>query len=273
MPIAGQSGDIRGSRDPRARYGTTRRGLVAAAAVLAAAVATRKAHAFARPPRNHNNRRHGQHCFLKGTHIRTPNGEVKVESLAIGDLVATVDGKAKPIKWIGRRRLERGLGERWAADALPVKVARSAFGALVPHADLFLSPMHAVYVDGLLIPVRSLVNGRSIVHSEPYDVDVIEYFHIELAGHDVIFAEGAPAETLLASSDRAFDNWAEERNAPAPHIGVDQLEPYAPRVLASYKAVIHSRLRSAAAPWIDRRHPVDVIWDRIAERAETKIAA
>ncbi len=238
--------------------------------MFAAAFATKKARAFERPPRDHG---HGnKHCFLAGTHIRTPNGDVKVENLAIGDLVATFDGNAKPIKWIGRRRLERGPGERWATDDLPVKVARSAFGALVPHADLFLSPVHAVYVDGLLIPIRNLINGRSIVQCKAFDSDVIEYLHIELAGHEVIFAEGAPAETLLATRDRVFDNWAEDAGSLA-HIGADQLKRYAPGVSPSRLGIIRSRLRSAASPWIDRRQRVDVIWDRLAERAETDIAA
>ena len=254
----------------KASLGTTRRGLVAAAAILAAALATRKAHAFARPPRD--DQQGNKHCFLAGTHIRTPNGDVKVESLAIGDLVATFDGSAKPIKWIGRRRLERGPGERWATDDLPVKVARSAFGALIPHADLFLSPMHAVFVDGLLIPIRNLINGRSIVQCEAFDSDVIEYFHIELAGHDVIFAEGAPAETLLATHDREFDNWEHDTSWPAL-VGLDQPEPFAPAISPSRKAALRSRLRSAASPWVDRRQPVDVIWDRIAARAETDSAA
>lgn len=240
---------------------------MAAAVALAAAASTKKAHAFARPPRDPRN-----HCFLRGTHIRTPKGEVRVENLNVGDLVATLDGSAKSIKWIGRRRLEREPQERWPIDTLPVKVARSAFGALVPHTDLFLSSGHAVYLDGLLVPIRNLINGRSIVQCGSFASDTIEYFHIELAGHDVIFAENAPAETLLAASNLLFDNWPGDTGI-LPRIGADRSAPFAPRVSSSRKAVIGSRLRSAVSPWIDRRQRIDVIWERIAERAETEIAA
>lgn len=249
------------SSNPRPADGTTRRGLVAAAVALTAAVATKKAFAFDRPPRDGG----GTQCFLLGTQIRTPGGEVTVENLAVGDLVTTLDGTAKPIKWIGRRRVERDLEARWPADALPIKVAASAFAELVPHTDLYLSPTHALFLDGLLVPVRTLVNGRSIVQCSSFDANAIEYFHIELAGHDVIFAEGAAAETLLATADRAFDSWEGEASVGA--------EEFAPRVSATNAAVIWSRLRSAASPLIDRRQRGDIIWDRVAQRAETELAA
>ena len=77
----------------------------------------------------------GGHCVLRGTHVLTPRGEIKVEDLAIGDLVNTFDGTAKPIKWIGRRS-HGGID----TDMLPIKIARSALGHLVPHTDLFVSP-------------------------------------------------------------------------------------------------------------------------------------
>lgn len=255
--------DIRDSQSPQANYKTTRRGLVAAAAVFAAMVSTRKAHAFSRPPWDRKpGGGGGGHCVLRGTHVLTPRGEIKVEELAIGDLVDTIDGTAKPIKWIGRR--SHGSD---STDMLPVKIARSALGHLVPHTDLFVSPLHALYIDGILVPARNLVNGRSIVHCSPAEFDTVDYFHIELDGHDVMFTEGAPTETLLADGNREFDNWNE---------GVEharEAAQYAPRLPANGSAVIRSRLRSAVSPLIDIRQPGDGVWERLAERAETQIAA
>jgi hypothetical protein len=175
---------------------------------------------------------------------------VAVETLAVGDLVETVSGKAKPITWIGRRQYERPVGEGWSPEVLPVKVARSAFGPLCPHTDLFLSEAHAVHLDGLLIPVVNLVNGRTIVKCSSFGEAAIEYFHIELAAHDVIFAEGVPAETLSMP------------------------EPFAPLVPKfGPRAALGSRLRVAVSPWVDRRQPTDIVWDRLAKRAETLRAA
>jgi hypothetical protein len=267
--MLGDADKGRAGESRAANYKTTRRGLVAAAGVFAAMLAGRKAYALARPPRDRRDRPGSGHCVLRGTRILTPTGEVKVEELAVGDLVSTFDGSAKPIKWIGRRSNKASLVEAWPGQILPIKIARSALGPLVPHSDLFVSSMHAVYIDGLLIPARNLVNGRSIVHCKSIDSDTVEYFHIELDRHDVMFTEGAPTETLLVGGERDFDNWSE----PADVVAGEEAVPFAPRMAANRSAVIRSRLRSAASPLIDVRKPGDVVWERLAERAEAQIAA
>jgi hypothetical protein len=68
-----------------------------------------------------------------------------------------------------------------------------------------VSPEHALFIDGMLVPARHLTNGKSIVQRR--DLDVVEYFHLELADHAVIFAEGMPAETFVDCDSRnMFDN-------------------------------------------------------------------
>jgi hypothetical protein len=254
-------------------FKTSRRGLVAAAAILAAMVTVQKAHAFARPPRRRHpgNDKGGHSCFLRGTHILTPRGEIKVEDLAVGDLVSTFEGKTAPITWIGRRSHPSTQAERWPGELLPIKVSASALGPMVPHKDLYISAMHSIFVDGLLIPARNLVNGRTIAHCESIDAETIDYFHIELANHDVIFSEGAPTETLLSSESEkiaSFDASPEGLPVQRP-----VQRPYAPQVPANRSAVLKSRLRSAASPFIDIRQPGDAVWERLAEHAEFVAAA
>ena len=256
-----------------ASYTTSRRALFAAAAVFATMVASQKANAFARPPwhsdgHDRGNGGGGHRCFLRGTRILTPQGEVKVEDLAAGDLVTTFNQSSKPIKWIGRRTYAATSVERWPGEFLPIKVARSALGPMIPHTDLFLSPFHCVLMDGILIPVRNLVNGRSIVHCTSVETDSIEYFHIQLAGHDVIFSEGAPTETLLAASFEGFDNLRHDTGASG-----DRVKPFAPTLPADRITVLRSRLRSAVSPLIDVRRPGDAVWEQLAERAEKQLAA
>jgi hypothetical protein len=235
-------------------------------------VASRQAKAMALPPAPGTGQG-GPSCFLRGTRIRTPKGEVRVENLAAGELISTFDGTAKPIKWIGRWSFPAASAERWPGELLPIKISRSALGPMVPHTDLYVSAFHALYVDGLLIPARNLVNGRSIVHCSAVEAETIEYFHVELEKHDVIFSEGAPTETLLEDASEAiFDGLPDDPNARIA-AGVARTQPFAPRLPANRGAVIRARLRSAVSSWIDRRRPGDAVWERLAERAETDLAA
>ena len=137
-------------------------------------------------------------CFAAGTRIATPRGEVAVEALRVGDLVRTVlgDGPA-PIIWIGRREMDCAHHSQ-PRKVWPVRVAAGAFGPGKPHADLFLSPDHAVYVEEVLIPVRHLINGSRIAQVL---VERVTYYHLELAEHDVLLAEGLPAESYLDIRD------------------------------------------------------------------------
>jgi hypothetical protein len=143
-------------------------------------------------------------CYLQGTMIGTPAGERAVESLQPGDLVTTLDGTAKKVKWIGHRSYEAEFGAT-QAFVRPVVFKAGSLGAGLPVRDLKVSPQHAVLVDGVMIPAAALVNGASIVRDES-KTDVT-YFHIEMEGHEAIFAEGAPAETFVDHDSRAmFDN-------------------------------------------------------------------
>ena len=62
-----------------------------------------------------------------------------------------------------------------------------ALDAGVPHRDLMVSPRHAMFLDGVLVPACALVNGTSIIQVPA--MDRVEYFHIELDSHDVILAD------------------------------------------------------------------------------------
>ena len=147
-------------------------------------------------------------CYAAGTRLRTARGEVAVEALREGDLMLCHSGRRAPLRWLGRSRVEAASHPRpW--DVNPVRILAEAFADGVPGRDLVLSPDHAVFVDGVLIPVRHLVNDATIVQEA---VRRISYFHVELDSHDVLLAEGLPCESYLDTDNRgAFDNvvtWA-----------------------------------------------------------------
>jgi hypothetical protein len=142
-------------------------------------------------------------CFASGTHIETPDGDRRVETLSAGDHVTLHDGQTAAIIWIGHRHVD--CRHHPAPDTVrPVRVRLGAFGYELPRRDLMLSPDHAVYVRGVLVPIRYLINGTSIVQEA---WDTVEYFHVELQAHDIILAEGLPVESYLETGHRAaFDN-------------------------------------------------------------------
>jgi len=136
-------------------------------------------------------------CFAAGTRILTRAGEVAVEDLAVGDRVPALHGgRVARVTWLGHRHVACGDdGAAW-----PIRIARGAFAPGMPHRDLVLSPDHAVYVDGVLVPVRRLLNGTTIVHAP---VDSVVYWHVETDRHDVLVAEGLPCESYLDTGNRA----------------------------------------------------------------------
>ena len=140
-------------------------------------------------------------CYLAGTRIRTDRGDALVEDLQIGDKIVTLDGSAKPIKWIGRRAYSSAFaaGNR---DVIPILFKQGSLGRNVPVRDLYVSPLHAMFLDNVLVPAEHLVNGVSVVRCP--EIDPIRYFHIELENHDVIFAEDAPAETFVDCDSRGI---------------------------------------------------------------------
>jgi Hint domain len=123
----------------------------------------------------------GCNCFLRGTTIRTADGDKKIEALAVGDLLPTVFGGTRPIQWISRYRFEkREPTKAWVNDVLPVRVARSALGPDVPYADLFVTKAHSLLIDDVLVPVCNLINGTTISVYDAHALDELEFFHISL---------------------------------------------------------------------------------------------
>ena len=191
-------------------------------------------------------------CFAAGTLILTDRGPVPVEHLVVGDLVITVEGEAEPIAWIGARAIDCRRHPR-PEQVRPVRIRAHALGPDQPRRDLFLSPDHAIFAEGVLIPVRHLINGGSV---RQIDAGRVTYVHIELARHVVILAEGLAAESYLDTGDRT----AFEEGGPAvtlhPVFGSERRDVslimeargYAPlRVTGPEVEAVRARLASADA--------------------------
>jgi hypothetical protein len=77
-----------------------------------------------------------------------------------------------------------------------VKISRSAVDGNSPRSDLYISPAHAIYINGILIPARYLVNGVTVVADAKPKALSLTYFHIELDTHAAILAEGLAVESF-----------------------------------------------------------------------------
>lgn len=225
----------------------SRRGLAGAASLLVALTASRAANAAQTnwTPQ----RRKRPKCFLASTRILTPGGEVEIDRLRAGDLVCNVTGKARPIKAIVRTSFVHGASDPLPKEAWPVCISRHALDECTPDRDLYLTEAHALFLDGILVPVGSLINGTTIVRVDPGPMDLVSYFHIELETHDVVIAHGTPCETLRVDENTM---------------------PYAPIVAFNGgRSELRSRLRSAVSLLTDRRTPLDRLRDRLESRASS----
>jgi hypothetical protein len=137
-------------------------------------------------------------CYVRGTRILTPGGEVPVEALQVGDMVQTARGEAREIRWIGRRPVALANHPQ-PHRARPIRILAGALADGVPRRDLLVSPGHAMVLDGLLFRAGHLVNGATIRQQA---WPAVEYFHLELDTHDILLAEGAPAESYLDTGNR-----------------------------------------------------------------------
>jgi hypothetical protein len=179
-------------------------------------------------------------CFCANTLILTPSGERRVQELAIGDMVTTHRGTARRIVWVGTGKVLATQGRRDAAT--PVIMRKGALADNVPHRDLRVTKGHSFYIDNVLIPVEFLVNHRSILWDD--QAQEVTIYHVELETHDVLVANGAPAESYRDDGNRwlfrnANSGWGQPPQAPCAPVLTG-----GPVVDAAWR-----RLLECAGPW------------------------
>lgn len=134
-------------------------------------------------------------CFVAGTRILTPSGEVAVERIRPGDLVITADRGAQPVRWVGfTRRPARGA-------LAPIRIRA---GVLGNRRDLWVSPQHRMLLAGwqaellfsapeVLVAAKALVDGAGVCRVTGGNVS---YVHLMFDRHEIVWAEGAPSESF-----------------------------------------------------------------------------
>jgi hypothetical protein len=180
-------------------------------------------------------------CFLRGTLILTSRGEVPVERLRAGDLVATRFGGLRPVRWIGTQSFDGRFAGRGTA---PIRFARGSLGEGVPSCDLFVSPGHAMLVGDVLAHAGALVNGSTITQEKVRGE--IAYFHLDLGPHDCVLANGAWAESYFEDRNRDSFHNAGEFHARFPGHVPERQATCLPIVTAAHPGI--AALRAMLAP-------------------------
>jgi len=143
-------------------------------------------------------------CFAKGTWIACPGGPRRIEELRCGDMVETADHGPQPLRWIGQRQVSPAELALYP-KLRPIRIEKGALGRNLPQEPLVVSRQHRVLADTpivrrmtgcdeALIAAHHLVGLPGV---ETIETDVgVQYFHLLFDRHEVVWANGAPAESL-----------------------------------------------------------------------------
>src|ERR1700751_3558940 len=127
------------------------------------------------------------------------------------------------------QQIHKEEGRVWPDSVTPIRVARFAIDEHSPRRDLYLSPLHCLFFNKAFIAVKYLVNGTSVAQRAPLDMSEIEYYHVDLETHEVIYGEGALVESFFdGDSEREhFSNFVqyERLYGPEPQ---PKMTPFAP---------------------------------------------
>jgi hypothetical protein len=196
-----------------------------------------------------------------------------VQELQIGDEVLTLAGP-KTIKWIGYTKFTKEEGKVWQDIVMPVRVARFAIDDHTPQCDLYLSPQHCIYFNEALIPVMYLINEASITRGTPPEISAIEYYHIDLDTHEVIYADGALVESFFdedGSGREDFSNFVQYERLYGV-VRQSKMPPFAP--ILKYRGrhqELKGLLRDLISNVVDVRDPIQIAYDQLATRAEAML--
>ncbi|MFT9258084.1 MAG: Hint domain-containing protein [Acetobacter sp.] len=213
-------------------------------------------------------------CYLAGSMIRTPSGDVAVEDLRIGDdLVAYVDGveTIRSVTWVGMRHTTARPDLADDEAGYPVRILRDAIAQGMPYKDMLITPEHCLLFDGKFVPVRMLVNGHSIFYDR--SIPSYAYYHIETATHSVIRADGVLSESYLDTGNRSafrqsgpvvsiggrVRTWSADAAAPLD-VSRDSVEPLFHRLESRARALGHAR--QVLAPVLTANPGLHLVTDR-----------
>lgn len=190
-------------------------------------------------------------CFTPGTMIRTADGAIPVEQIQEGQLIQTKDNGLQPVIWIGMRHVS-GARMRAMPDLAPVRIGAGALGTDVPDSAVLVSPDHRIVLSGpraqalfscdeVLVAARDLRDDRSVMVE--YGLPEVQYIHLALPQHDIVFANAVATESFHPSSAglHSLDPLDRDRLLgliPDLTDGEDRFGAYARRLLTPFEVAV-----------------------------------
>ena len=151
-------------------------------------------------------------CFVMGALIRAVQGHPPIEELQVGDKVWTRDHGPQQIKWIESSAVRQGRMQR-DPTLQPVRIPKGALGRGQPRDDIYVSQQHRILVCGPAVELpfgepKALVCAQDLCHWPGVDIvlpeDDIRYYHILLDQHEILDADGVPAESLFLGEEALY---------------------------------------------------------------------
>ena len=172
-------------------------------------------------------------CYVKGTKILTPDGFVAVEDIAVGDKISTYGDIVlnKNVMYSSENRVVRMISfsvRSGSSSSTPIRIQKGALGENAPFEDLYVSPNHRMVIDSKLVSAYRLVDGDTI--TQEYDSNTVTYYHIELASHCAIVANGVLSESF----DTCTFKHVCHRRAPAANVCMSKIITASTRIGSSY---------------------------------------
>lgn len=192
-------------------------------------------------------------CFLAGTMIETSTGRRAVEDIQVGEVLNVyVNGKteARPVIWAGKQHTIANMTLPDDEAGYPVRISKGAIAEGVPYKTMLVTAEHCLFFDGKFIPVRMLVNGKSIAYDRT--ITSYDYYHVETEKHSIINADGVLTESYLDTGNR--NNFSQ--TGQVFHI--------------SHR--IRNWADDAAAPLVTTRQHVEPLFNQLAARAEINVS-
>lgn len=167
-------------------------------------------------------------CLAGDTRVQTDGGAVRAQDLKAGDMVWTADHGFQPVQWLGQTQLSSEYLAKNPKQQ-PITLRKNSLAPGFPQSDLTVSRQHRVLISSpvaermtgefeVLVPAVKLLDVAGIEVRAPSGG--VTLVHILFDRHEIIVAEGALVESLMATDHvnakiHGVDLGGRKRNIPA----------------------------------------------------------